>query len=195
MFPQKRHDVGMPENYRERFQHALERTSRLGLTAPAISFETGLQLSRPESLYCLKRLLQNALGDVAPERIAGQCAPLSDALCQPIESILGRRAYFTLGWYRDGPREVFRMSERDIQTWLLGNTSGRANFHAWITLSTMEIIDYTLLTTIGVVTGNNALLGEMVVGHPDTLKFEYHPMLVGNDVLYRARWIREVILV
>lgn len=181
--------AGAGSTYGERFQEALSRSHRLGLTAPEVVIEQGLALEGAEQLARLGALVGDTLGTHPIDAIAGQCAPFTEALIAPVEAEFGRQAYFTIGWYQHEDRELFRMSETDIQGWLKGSTTGSVSIHCWLTLSTMEVIDSTLLTSIAKVTGRDSLRGQIIAAHGDTTGLEYQPMLVGNDLLHRAGWL------
>lgn len=58
------------------------------------------------------------------------------------------------------------------------------NFHAWLTLPSMEIIDLTLATTYAVNSGTDDGLRTAMLGPPESfLPLAYKPMLVGVGFL------------
>lgn len=176
-------------NYAKRFRDALSLTQRVGLSAPEVSVDDARLLASPEARARLGELIGDLIGEIPVELIAGQCAAITEALVEPVEDTFQTAAHFTVGWVRDGHREAFRMSEADIRGWLKGNTRGNLSIHCWLTLPTMELIDCTFFTSISVATNRPELLGQIVVGHAEDVPFEYQPMVVGTELLYRAGWI------
>lgn len=168
---------------------ALQRSRRLNLNAPEVVIEEGLVLEGESEMARLGNLVGHTLGSSPIEAIAGQCAFFTQALIEPVQAAFGRTAYFTIGWYQHDDRELFKVSEEDIERWLKGGTTGAVSIHCWLTLSTMEVIDSTLLTSIAVVTGRDSLRGQIIAAHGDTTGLEYQPMLVGSELLYRTGWI------
>ena len=58
--------------------------------------------------------------------------------------------------------------------------------HAWLTLPTMEILDFSLATTISFVENNKSLTGRLVYGFPNHFgNVSYQPQLVGENFLER----------
>jgi hypothetical protein len=61
------------------------------------------------------------------------------------------------------------------------------SLHAWLTLPSMEIIDFSLPTSYAVVNGYRAERGGVIANHADKLSggMQYHPMLIGEEFLIK----------
>ena len=68
-----------------------------------------------------------------------------------------------------------------------GISKPQLNIHAWLTLPTCEILDFTLPTTYAVINKTKEGYGEVLAGHADHLleNVRYRPMLLGEDYLRR----------
>ncbi|MDA5492291.1 hypothetical protein PGS50_03360 [Yersinia intermedia] len=68
-----------------------------------------------------------------------------------------------------------------------GISKPQLNIHAWLTLPTCEILDFTLPTTYAVTNKTKEGYGEVLAGHADHLlkNVRYRPMLLGEDYLRR----------
>lgn len=98
-------------------------------------------------------------------------------------------AYLTLGYYRDEllEKNFHEFSASDFQKILHDKN---LDIHAWITLDTLEIIDFTLLTSIGFLKGEADLIGTIYHHYPDvsaqTNRFTHYPVIIATDEVLKA---------
>ena len=81
---------------------------------------------------------------------------------------------------------MFYQSEASLKKLLTEGINGNTiNLHTWLTLPSMEILDFTLPTTLGKISGNKEMYGKTIIKHPSKLtnNMEYHPLLVGEEFL------------
>jgi len=79
--------------------------------------------------------------------------------------------------------EYGRFNDADIATWTRQrHTHSTFSGHLWLTLPSLEIIDFTLMSTLADVQKDPEKLGKMIVSHPDDLEegLAYHPLIVSE---------------
>jgi len=122
-------------------------------------------------------------------RITGQCVAVHFLLMDKITNILGSRPALTLGWVEAGGREFYRFGQQEVSRWLKeGNGSlTDAKLHMWLTLASMEIIDFTFVPSYIVV--NKIPTNEIGFDCGHWSEFsdnrKHHPVVVGNDIVER----------
>lgn len=175
--------------YSNDFKEALKRTRSLGLNLNRVAL-------KKESRYIDEDFLSNGINEVfektftrlTPNDISEQCVPIHFNVLPAIEKHFKCKAYLTIGSVKDHKNTYFDMSDDYISRTLSSGITSRFKFHCWITLDSMEIIDATLATTIGVHNGPKDLIGQMLAIHPDDLssnnsKLIYTPKILGSDYL------------
>jgi hypothetical protein len=182
--------------YLEEFEAALQRGRDLGLTVPAVDLDVSRRWLSESGLVKLGPALGVGLG-TDPRGLVGQCLPVHLNLAPLVSEALSCDAMFTIGWLHADGRDRFRFDHDFVATALKhGIAPGQASLHAWLTLPSMEIIDATYPTSVGVLSGMPDLVGLVVTKHADELTGDmaYHPMLVGDDFLHRSGALRTGIL-
>lgn len=177
-------------SYETWFLEAVERSKHLGFTPPSVSTTQPPVLRNENTLKAIHDLMVGYLGDPPDPRILiGNCLATHMNLQDPLERILGTSAFFTLGYVKIGDRLFHEFSENDVINWMKDGIPDLREFkgHAWLTLPSMEIIDFTFTATATSVW--NRETGEVCVGavanHPSNLKdMEYHPVIVGDDTIF-----------
>jgi hypothetical protein len=175
----------MMNEYHHQFHNAVNRTRTLGLETPCFVFK--------HSRYLNKRVIKRLLAAVAKmsrrapsETFLDQCLDFHYQVLPLVHKTLGTQPYFTIGSIYAPPDTLFEITENDIGNLLReGMRENTTDIHAWITLPSMEILDFTLMTTIGWDTPSRTGVGGVIAGHPAELQkwLVYHPMLVGIDFL------------
>lgn len=173
--------------YKQEFSAACERTRRLGYPTETISFNDKRFLVG-DGLSQITATLQKLLGSTPPERVGNNCVKINEILHDYIEENKLFRAYFTIGYFHVGGEYKFKFSETDLQQWLLNGHTGTAaglNLHAWLTLESLELLDATLPTSVGLSTKDSRLLGGVITCRPSKLNGDltFHPMVVGADII------------
>lgn len=174
--------------YQQEFEAALDRNDRFGLSVPEIAFSDKLVLS-DEALLRLTKEYQKIAGQMTLSEVVLQCLSVNWQSAEPISKILGTRAYFTIGYVETSHRNMFYKSEDELRKMLReGVQTPSADLHAWLTFSSMEIIDLTLSSSFAWVNGDKENEGGIIASHPDQLKggLRFHPMLVGDEFLWEC---------
>jgi hypothetical protein len=81
---------------------------------------------------------------------------------------------------------IFSFNESDLLQWAETGVPDfrRVNMHAWVTLSSLEIVDLSIGPTIAAKTKDDRLAGMAITRHVSrTPGFRYLPMILGEDVL------------
>lgn len=173
--------------YQEEFFAACERTRRLGYSAETVSFNDK-RFAAGTGLAQIAAMLQKLFGSTTPERIGNNCVEINEILHDYINEYNLFRAYFTIGYFRIDGDYKFKFSETDLQRWLADGHTGTAaglNLHAWLTLESLELIDATLPTSVGLSSKDSRLLGSVITCRPSELNGDltFHPMIVGADII------------
>ena len=133
-------------------------------------------------------VFQKTFSTLTANDISEQCVPIHHNVLPAIEKYFGCKAYLTIGSVEDHKNCYFDMSNDYINDTLSRGVTSLFKFHCWITLDSLEIIDATLATTMGVNGGSKSLIGQMLAVHPDNLpnigsKLIYTPKLIGSSYL------------
>ena len=105
-----------------------------------------------------------------------------------IRNLLGITPLFTVGYVTIGDEKYHEFSEDDLRGWLITSLPDPARFsgHAWLTLPSLEIIDFTFLATYAFVqyqkTGENIGMGVLARHADDVQGLTYIPVAAGSDI-------------
>ncbi len=168
--------------YQNDFLAAADMTKRFGLSCPNIEFIDERFLSE-EKINVIKA----AVGEIDINELFLQCLSIHYEQLNPVSSILATSVYYTIG-YVDIPNcTLFKQDENSLQKMLESGvpSSKKLNLHAWLTLPSSEILDFSLSTTLANKFDIKDGLGGLLYGHADEFKndIKYHPLLVGDDFL------------
>jgi hypothetical protein len=120
-----------------------------------------------------------------PEDFAFQCLSVHKALLPHVSEHLGVDPMFTIGYLRIMGDPEYQFSERDLRAWAKYGVPHFASvkLHAWLTLPSFEILDYTLGATYYKVSGDKRAREAMLAMHYSSLdRMSYHPMILGDDI-------------
>jgi hypothetical protein len=179
--------------YQQKFENALRRTLDLGLKTPCVVYDQTRYLNN----ISMKRLLtavSRRFGGLSAEWLLDQCLDVHYQIIPLIQQETDAQAYFTIGSIYAPPDTLFEITEEHISDLLHKGMQDRfIDIHGWITLSSMEIFDFTLMTTLGWETASKTGGGGVIAGHPSELTrwLDYQPMLIGTDFLTRIGAIAE----
>lgn len=177
----------MHYDYELEYAQACERTERLKLDAPMLGPSSPRKFSdRP----CprLAGLVSELVSGLEAKDIVGQCFAVHLAAAPLIEKEFGVKAVPTLGWIKLADADLFRTDEQALAGYLVeGVPSLEMNLHCWLTLSSFEIIDLTICTSLAIVHGTEGV-GGLLTKHWRDLSggVEYHPQLLGEQYLERT---------
>jgi len=174
--------------YLNEFAVAADRTKRLGLNCPNIEVSNERFLSE-EKMDQFPSALRDAVGEIGVEEVIAQCLSIHHRLLNPVSAILGVPAYYTIGFVETSAGLLFEQDEENLRTILeSGFPSLKLKIHAWLSLPSMEILDFSLPTSYAVVNNMEEGIGGLILAHADELKhgMKYHPMLIGDDFLRKT---------
>ena len=142
--------------YYQRLLEAQQLAKKLGLETPPI-------ISPTEHLWCDGELFQRIapyLTITDPHELVAKCNIVSQITAEVIEQQLPCRAYLTIGdVYIDGEPN-FRCDSAHLESVTAKGkhslTPTMYRHHAWITLDSMEIIDFTFNTSLAMVDDKEA---------------------------------------
>lgn len=164
---------------------AFDRTSRFGFAAPEFFSEEKRYLNTNFENQLLQ-LIDCEFRGMQPEDFVARCIPVHHIIQLHLQNELGIKAYFTLGYFTLNGNDVYLQTEESLQKLLVDGANPIAvDFHAWLTLPSLEILDITLPTTCAAIGGDQNLRGRIISRHYSELNegLDYHPMLVGIEYL------------
>lgn len=167
--------------YLAEFHNAIAFSSELGVQSH-IEF-TGERYLTPEKMGAIPYAIRDALGELTEEEVVAQCVSINLRLIRPLANVLGIEPLFTIGYVQHDGSPRFKQPEtyfRELAAHGLGNHSFDA--HAWLTLPSMEILDFSFPTSMAVLNGWREGRGMVIGGHADELKHDlsFHPQVVGE---------------
>lgn len=179
-----------PGTYREQFEQAAHFSAALGTPVGRIDWLAEPAL-RPDRMDTIEHMLREAgVRDLRDS--AAQCLKWSAYLAPYVERAFGMRATLTVGQLWRGQKPVYdptwqqlrRLYEQGFTPEDFGGGATGMNFHAWLTLATGEILDFTLLSSLAAVVPDawGPLAGHALGGYPEAV-FEHHhyvPMVLGS---------------
>ncbi|MBN6739131.1 hypothetical protein JKG47_00950 [Acidithiobacillus sp. MC6.1] len=179
-------------SYETDFQAALVFSNGIGLKTPRWNIQPRLFLDGDKVRNKLHDVMIDIIGN--PPRIgnlSAQCVPVHTAAIKKVAAIVGTEPVLTFGCVTSETGDkLFSLTEDEIQRWLKNGVENpfSLELHAWLTLSSMEIIDFTILPTItDVQRMKNPAIKQIGFGvvakHADALiGMTYKPIAIGNDL-------------
>ena len=174
------------------FREAAKRSNQRDFAIPDWAGCTPRKIG-PQEQQKLHELLLKLVGN-PPEsdridRIAQSCVNVHAEVLADVERILGVTPVFTVGEViSDGGNRLFTCSWADIERWIKYSpfeyTRPMAQFHAWLTVPGMQIVDLTLSALLAK-TGYQKHFGVIAQPAENVGTFTYRPVAVGNDLPYR----------
>lgn len=172
------------------FISANQFTQSIGLPGAAINPATNVPyLNNPAFINRLAPLVKID----HPAELVAQCNVVSQVMCDAIKKLYGCDAYLTIGDVSFHGKPYFNVDQQSISTAIRGGKQSlhpqNYKHHAWITLDSMEIIDFTMSTSLAVLNKKLSkeermkMLGGVLSGHADQLTggMQYHPVLIGEQ--------------
>lgn len=177
---------GSTDAYAAEFREADARRELVGLDPLRVSpvTESFLPHGGDDLNFHLRRTTQQ----FTFEQLANQCIAVHSLLLPEIAQHLGTSPILTLGFVCLGGRPLFSFSSEHLRAWVRDGAPDfhGADIHCWITLPSLEILDYTLGAAIYKKTRDPRVRGAMVALHCSQLRgMSYHPIVLGEDVLPR----------
>lgn len=128
-----------------------------------------------------------------PHELVANCNIVSEVIRDVIEKEIGCKAYLTIGDVIIDQKPFFNIDPEYITSVIKTGEKSlypqKYHHHAWITLDSMEILDFTFNTSLALLSKNLSedmrmqLLGGVLSGHPDYLKHgvTYNPVVLGEE--------------
>lgn len=173
--------------YLDDINAAIARAAKLGLKAPAFQPVEG-QLLTQKVYQDIPYIVRDALGDTTAEDVAAQCLSYHMRLLPILSDYFKTELTYTIGHVKMGAKTLFEQTEEQMEALIKGGIEHpQLQIHAWLTLPTCEIMDFTLPTTYAVINKTTDGYGSVLAGHADKLlnNVYYRPMLIGDDYLRR----------
>ena len=174
--------------YESKFNDALERTHKFGLLVPKqIPSNPGRFLS-DKAQEELPFVIRDSLGVLDEDEIVLQCLLLNMRLKSVFSEYFKSPVYYTIGYVGIDDHYMFKQSEESLFSMLENGIIGPSvSLHAWLTLPSMEILDFSISTSYGRVNGIKEMMGAALALHPSELTggMSYHPMIVGEEFLHK----------
>ncbi len=183
-------------DYEQEFNASLLRTKKWKLNPPAFTSLPGRLLTE-DVMPLIQKCWISELDGWGYEDFSQKCFQVTSSLQEPLQELLGVPLFYTLGYVQeDGKGPIFHTEVAELKR-LIRNKQplGHINLHAWLTLPTYEVLDFTLLTTLGTLLDIPGLKGRAVAGHPAGFPGHpsYHPQLVGDEFLIQCGLSQRVI--
>lgn len=173
-------------DYEQEFNASLLRTKKWKLNPPAFTSLPGRLLTE-DVMPMIQKCWISELDGWGYEDFSQKCFQVTSSLQEPLQELLGVPLFYTLGYVQeDGKGPIFHTEVAELKQLIRNKLPlGHINLHAWLTLPTYEVLDFTLLTTLGTLLDMPDLKGRAVAGHPADFPGHpsYHPQLVGDEFL------------
>lgn len=178
--------------YETDFHTALTFSRNIGLRTTNLDTTSDLLLADDNKLNKLHNLMIESLGNPPDlDRLAAKCVPIHAALIMEVGIIVGTMPVLTIGSViSDSGDKWFSVTEEEVRRWKTDGVDKphSMKMHAWLTLPTMEIIDFTLSPTYAKTQQQKnphlkILEFGVIAKHADSVTgFSYKPIAIGNDL-------------
>lgn len=182
--------------YKDHFIKAIERTYRLKISLDSPLVDSSETYIVPGVYEDLKRLLITEFPDFHSGSLAFNCHKVSYYMKSVLEKYFGTELYLTIGYITMEAYNYFSLDQEKISA-LLNRTYSIDDkvipFHVWLTLPSLEIIDFTFGQSFASNSEEQIPLNEFLFRHPDNLigSLKYIPVLIGEDFLSKIGVLKE----
>ncbi|MBQ4852772.1 hypothetical protein [Pseudoalteromonas sp. MMG012] len=179
--------------YKDDFIEAVKRTSNLGLSSPdvgACDSSSFLQKTNPTELA---KVIQKEIGLLSEKEIVGQCLSLHYRLKRVFTEFFDCPVFYTIGYVEFEKSTMFKQTEESLAEMLKTGVEGEVSLHAWLTLPSMEVLDFSLPTSFAKVNNIPEGIGSAIADQADKLSsngMTYKPLIVGEDFLLKSKIVR-----
>ena len=174
--------------YKTEFLDALENSQKCGIAVPKVEL-TDERYLNSSSLAKLSSRLQKEMHGMTEDELVATCLSIHLDLISSVEDIFGCKAYYTIGWVSGDGWEMFKQTRDSLESMLKQGIDGAGvNLHCWLTLPSLEILDFTLPTSYAKVNKTREGVGHAITMHYTelTLGMKYRPMIIGEDILFKS---------
>lgn len=174
--------------YADDFAKACAFSKTLDLDVPRWEDKQPLNYEQKRRLALLFSTFAKTFGY---ESLVRRCLHSHELLLEPVSRLLGgAQPALTVGAFQRFYGDILRCpaTEQDIKTAVTsGIITPHLGFHAWLTLPTLEILDFTLEVTLRAAKGQDLRGAGFDMGHQSELTVRYFPVAIGNDLRKRCR--------
>ena len=181
--------------YKSEFEKAIIRSQKLGLSIPEIK-NTNQRYLNEKVQSELHHYIRDKLGVLHETEIIAQCLALNVRLKSVFSEYFNCPVYYTIGYVDITGDSLFKQTEESLKSMLINGIDGSPiKLHAWLTLPSMEILDFSIATTYGKVKGNQELMGMAIALHYTELTkgVVFHPMLIGEDFIHKIGGVKLIV--
>ena len=173
--------------YREHFAKSLQRGRSLGFTVPTLGPPTlTLAFDDPndETILAVTKEVSKIFQH---DDLIGRCLHVSSRIRKIVRSIVKAQPMFTIGSVTVLGKTTFEFTDADLQSWMKNGLPASAPVHAWLTLPTMEIVDFTFAYSL-MHAASDELKQEPqpILGLTNSMSFTYTPLLVADNFMERV---------
>lgn len=184
-------------DYTNEFRAALQRSAEYGLNVPTVAFQSTRFYSDDAFLHIIDRLCEKLGNPDGTINLIGQCLNVHWNIRGEVESAFRCGAHLTIGYIQENEDKYFEFSYHDVEGWLQeGIDLNKVSLHAWLTLDSMEIVDFTWPSTRAKIFKSKHDQGAAITKHPDEFVngLQYHPLVVDNAFPIRIKAIHGFVL-
>ncbi|GAB1858229.1 hypothetical protein MHTCC0001_30660 [Flavobacteriaceae bacterium MHTCC 0001] len=176
-------------DYLKSFEKAIIKSKELDLIVPNFISNEHQYLDKA-TITNIQKLL--TINKPSAEDIFKQCFRFHAEIRQPLELLLQTKIFYTIGYVTVENDEFFKTTYDELSSLLKTKIKKPLSAHAWLTLPSMEIIDFTFTSTYLMKTGEFDGNLHVITKHADSLtgNMKYHPMLIGTDFLFKSGAIK-----
>ncbi len=144
----------------------------------------------------LPKFLKNKGWDIRDLKLEGECLTIHYNMKKYIDEFFNVDSVLTIG-YVECPKNGKKYYERiEVRRGYLNNnvdSSVGHKIHAWLTLPSAEILDFTYFSTEAAVDNTFKPYGSVIVEHGDEQNWHrYVPQLVGVEYLIKAGFVKSM---
>lgn len=172
-------------NYKSIFNEAYERSLKFKLNPPKIRYSNDTFLG-DFFINEIDNLLERWIGNVDFDKQRDNCMGFHLGVKPFLEGYLSSDVYYTIGYLVKDKGRLYYLTDDMIESMLeKGFNNDRIYIHVWLTLPTMEILDFTFLTVYAELANKPDRKGEFYMGKAEELNDDifYYPVLIGDGFL------------
>lgn len=154
------------KNYELEFKNAIKNTSKYGLGTYQPFKKTKKRLITDVSLQAFQEYTKHL--NLTPDLLIAQCLGIHFTLKPYVDKFYGINSIITIGHIerKAGEKAFYEPMEKRIEYLSQPvDITKPINIHVWLTLPTLEILDFTLPTTLFYVLGKKEYEGRIIVQH------------------------------
>ncbi|OHE05047.1 hypothetical protein [Sulfurimonas sp. RIFOXYB12_FULL_35_9] len=174
--------------YKDEYKEAIRRTKRLKLKLPNVDINDEIFLNKK-----FKEAFDGVINKYSfqTKDLYLRCYDFNYNIKKVLDNQLEYNFMYTIGYIEIDGEPYFKSTEEDLLKMIKHeqadyNLDG-IKIHVWLTLPSMEIIDFTLSTTLNNIF-SNIPKGGVIMRHADANNYiKYKPLLIGDDFFKKIK--------